>query len=96
MRRCKWAICFMAVCFMAFLSPMTAKADTGPKPSVTVTIDGVEEGVLYYATLLSEARSTGPATAYDGEYSRYSPGEAALWSAGFMKGMPLIPTMRWM
>ena len=76
MRRCKWAICFMAVCFIAFFFPMTARADIGPKPSVTVTVSGVEEGVLYYATLLSKARSTGPASAYDEEYSRYQPGEA--------------------
>lgn len=44
--------------------PMSASADMGPKPSVTVTIEGVPEGTRYYATLLSDKLSNGPLTAY--------------------------------
>ena len=45
--------------------PVTAKADIGPKPSVRITFTGIE-GETYYGTLLSERRSTGPATAWNG------------------------------
>lgn len=43
----------------ALLLPVTASADMGPKPSVTVTFQGLE-GERYYATLLSSQESTGP------------------------------------
>lgn len=46
--------------------PTTAVADIGPKPSVEIQFTGVEEGVTYYATLLSYHKSTGPASAWDG------------------------------
>ena len=45
------------------LSP-PASADAGPKPSVTVTFTGIEDEP-FYATLLSENRSSGPARAWD-------------------------------
>lgn len=38
---------------------VSASADTGPKPFVSVCFDGLE-GEEYYATLLSETDSTGP------------------------------------
>ena len=41
---------------------VTARADTGPKPSVRITFTGLE-GESYYGTLLSERSSTGPASA---------------------------------
>ena len=55
---------------------VTARADTGPKPSVRITFTGLE-GESYYGTLLSQRSSTGPASAWDGvsEYSHYSWGE---------------------
>ncbi len=53
------------------LFPLTARADIGPKPSVSVTIEGAV-GKEYYATLLSQNKSTGPASAYDGSYARYT------------------------
>lgn len=61
------------ICIITAVSmlPLWASADIGPKPSVSVTIEGVA-GETYYATLLSEKRSTGPASAYDGSYARYT------------------------
>ena len=57
--------------------PLMVSADIGPKPSVSVAFEWAEdaeslEGQPYYATLLSEKRSTGPASAYDGSYARYT------------------------
>lgn len=52
--------CLMIVAII----PMYASADMGPKPSVTVTIEGVPEGTRYYATLLSNEESNGPLRAY--------------------------------
>lgn len=61
------------ICIITAVSmlPLWASADIGPKPSVSVTIEGAA-GETYYATLLSEKRSTGPASAYDGSYARYT------------------------
>lgn len=60
--------------------PKTIHADIGPKPSVTITFEGdiPEE---YYATLLSQQKSTGPATAYDGTNPQYTAEdeEYAIW-----------------
>ena len=61
--------------------PVTAKADIGPKPSVRITFTGIE-GETYYGTLLSERRSTGPATAWDGyeDYRDWKPeNEKPIW-----------------
>ncbi len=51
----------------AFLrtEPMKASADTGPKPSVSVTFENMGDE-LCYGTLLSKTPSTGPAEAWDG------------------------------
>ena len=49
-------------------------ADTGPKPSVRVEIEGLEDEI-YYVTLLSQTESTGPATAYDGTNPDYQEGD---------------------
>ncbi len=62
----------LLILFVAFAAqlPLAGKADTGPKPSVVLEIDGPEE--LYYVAMLSQARSTGPASAYDeGETKHY-------------------------
>ena len=57
----------LLLCIAVFLSiAVTASADIGPKPSVRITFEGVENGTEYYGTLLSERKSTGPASAWDG------------------------------
>ena len=42
------------------LFPQVLSADVGPKPSVTVTIEGTPEAKTYYVTLLSEKEDYGP------------------------------------
>lgn len=58
------------------LLPLAVSADTGPKPSVRVDVNGIEGE--YYVTLLSYHSSTGPASAWDGneEYAYYHEGDA--------------------
>ena len=57
----------LLLCIAVFLSiAVTASADIGPKPSVRITFEGVENGTEYYGTLLSERKSTGPASVWDG------------------------------
>ena len=72
----------LLICMILIISlPVTAKADIGPKPSVRITFTGIE-GESYYGTLLSERRSTGPATAWDGyeEYRDWKPeSEKSIW-----------------
>ena len=51
---------FLILLFCAALIPgRPARADVGPKPSVTVTFAGLE-GETYFATLLSANKTTGP------------------------------------
>ena len=72
----------LLICLILVLNlPVTAKADIGPKPSVRITFTGIE-GETYYGTLLSERRSTGLATAWDGyeEYRDWKPeNEKTIW-----------------
>ena len=72
----------LLICLILVLNlPVTAKADIGPKPSVRIQFTGIE-GETYYVTLLSERRSTGPATAWDGyeEYRDWKPeSEKSIW-----------------
>ena len=72
----------LLLCLILVLNlPVTAKADIGPKPSVRISFTGIE-GETYYGTLLSERRSTGPATAWDGyeEYRDWKPeSEKPIW-----------------
>jgi hypothetical protein len=46
--------------------PLVINADTGPKPSVVISFEGLENE-KYYVTLLSESPTTGPHRVYDGE-----------------------------
>lgn len=63
----KTLLAFLACLFAAvFVLPLTVSADMGPKPSVTVTVEGAD-GRDFYGTLLSERDSTGPQSAYDPE-----------------------------
>ena len=66
-------LCFVLVMAM----PITAHADMGPKPSVRIEFTGIE-GETYYGTLLSKSKSTGPASAWDGnpEYAYRQPEDA--------------------
>ena len=52
--------------------PMTAKADMGPKPSVTIRFENMGDE-LCYGTLLSKNESAGSASAWDGndDHARY-------------------------
>ncbi len=50
---------------LPIIVPMTAYADVGPKPSIRIEFTGLED-TLYYGTLLSDRRSVGPASAWDG------------------------------
>ena len=56
---------FLMSIILVMSLPVTASADIGPKPSVRIQFTGIQ-GETYYGTLLSERRSTGPATAWDG------------------------------
>lgn len=68
------------ICLTLVLAlPLTARADTGPKPSVTITFQNLPEGTICYGTLLSKQESTGPATAYDGTNDYYCGDEALRW-----------------
>ncbi len=71
MKSGKLFLYILAFVVLFSLTTVSVSADIGPKASVTVTVNGVEEGVSYYATLLSESSTTGPAASYDGNYSRY-------------------------
>lgn len=63
--------------FSLLIFPLTASADTGPKPSVKVTFNGLGDE-LCYATLLSKTESTGPAWVWDGrdENARHNENES--------------------
>lgn len=69
----------LLLCAVSFLLifPFTASADTGPKPSVKVTFNGLGDE-LCYATLLSKTDSTGPASVWDGreENARHNENES--------------------
>ena len=61
---------FIITCILLFILPVTAHADTGPKPSVVIDIEGLEDET-YYVTLLSEKDSTGPWSAGDDYYEYF-------------------------
>lgn len=63
------------------LFPLTASADTGPKPSVKVSFKGLGDE-LCYATLLSKTESIGPASVWDGrdESARHNENESYSYS----------------
>ena len=67
------------------LLPLWAAADTGPKPSITITPEGFGEEICYL-TLLSQTESTGPWSKYESfadSRDSYGDPEAdeAIWTA---------------
>lgn len=57
---------FLCSCLFYMLGNCTViKADTGPKPSVQITIEGLPEDTLCFGTLLSDKPSTGPSREWD-------------------------------
>lgn len=58
-------ISLLLICSGFLLSPMTAKADIGPKPSVRITFENMGDEICY-GTLLSKTSSTGPSSVWDG------------------------------
>lgn len=50
-----------------FVLPYTAHADMGPKPSVTIDFNGINDRT-FYVTLLSESSGYGPWNVHDDEY----------------------------
>ncbi|MBR5261135.1 MAG: hypothetical protein IKV47_03075 [Oscillospiraceae bacterium] len=61
---------FLCFVLIAALLPISASADMGPKPSVRIEFENMGTD-LCYGTLLSKARSTGPASAWDGKSGYY-------------------------
>ncbi len=68
------------IIFMVF--PITARADVGPKPSVTITFKNMGDE-LCYGTLLSESASAGPMSAWDGDEAHIDTGnlDRDVWEA---------------
>ena len=66
--------CLLCACLLAAALSVSAHADIGPKASVTVEFRGFE-GRKYYATLLSQARGSGPYSVFDGDENTYFYGE---------------------
>ncbi len=67
----KLTVAIIVISLLFSLISLPALADTGPKPSVEVSISGFEavsmQKGVYYATLLSKTESTGPASVWDGD-----------------------------
>jgi len=66
-----------------FSLPLVAHADIGPKPSINITFEGVKNGTEYHGTLLSERKSTGPSSAWDGisGHENYYDFDYEIWQA---------------
>lgn len=64
----------LCLCAMLVLC-VSAKADSGPKPSVNVNVRGLD-GERWYATLLSETDDTGPYYVFE-KFDKASPEERA-------------------
>ncbi len=85
MRR-KIAGFFLCFVLLGALFPMTVYGDMGPKASVRITFENMEDtDTPCYGTLLSQSSSTGPASVWDGtpEFQRYREGDEGyeIWKA---------------
>ena len=80
----KTAFIMATIFLLVLLVPFHVFADTGPKPSVNIKVEGYE-GRAFYITLFSAHPSSGPHSAYNVEYdySRYHTGDADydIWEA---------------
>lgn len=68
MKRCKYShilVTLLCAVLAVIAFPITAYADMGPKASVRIQFENMGDE-LCYGTLLSEKKSTGPASAWDG------------------------------
>lgn len=73
----KIAVILFCAFILTMMVPNTAKADVGPKPSVVIDFKGLD-GITYYATLLSDEKSTGPFSALNDSnhtYAHYQEGD---------------------
>ena len=81
-RRPIFLTCLVA---LMILCPLWVHADMGPKPSVRITFENMDQEQRCYGTLLSKTSSTGPSSVWDGEsdYAAYLSGEEeyAIWQA---------------
>lgn len=75
MKKRLWVWVFIIALLVPTLS-VTASADTGPKPSVVVNFEGLEQE-SYSVTLLSDKDSTGP-WSKSNEYKTYY-GNETIW-----------------
>ena len=66
MKRKNMIALLLWVLVLSVILPVTAYADTGPKPSVRINFENMGDG-LCYGTLLSKNASTGPASAWNGQ-----------------------------
>lgn len=62
----------LMLCIFLTIGPLTAHADTGPKPSVHILFENMGDE-LCYGTLLSQHESTGPASAFSGNIETATP-----------------------
>lgn len=65
MKMRKWMAVLICIVMVTALFPITASADTGPKPSVRITFENLGDEECW-GTLLSSKQSTGPSSAWDG------------------------------
>ncbi|MBP3592012.1 MAG: hypothetical protein J6K14_05955 [Clostridia bacterium] len=65
MKKRRFFACFLLVFVISSVFSIVASADTGPKPSVRITLLDLPEGEVY-ATLLSKEKRNGPHAAWDG------------------------------
>ncbi len=64
------AIILFCALIITIMLPNTAQADIGPKPSVVIDFKGLD-GKIYYTTLLSREKSTGPFSALNDSNHTY-------------------------
>lgn len=69
-------LCLMMVVLMIPIFPLKVRADMGPKPSVNLTFEGLEDE-KYYVTLVTKQLSCGPWD-MNNEYAEWS-GEKEVW-----------------
>ncbi len=74
-------VLLFAAAFFAPFPSVTASADMGPKPSVIVTFQNMNDEICY-GTLLSDSETTGPHRVWDGDsYGDYRGDNFEIWKA---------------